>query len=318
MQLKTKETLKYIKKNAKRFLEDAGISAAGRVTVKEIKKQDFSLVFRIDANKHAYALKIFVLSKKKRGFFTNILFNQIVIDKKISSPKIIFSSNNSGFFPFPWILWEWLPGKQASKLKSEADRYAAAIKTGGIMRAMHQVRLSSFGSPDSNCQLSGQSAQATINYYMNRINVLINNGSDAFSEMELGDIYKVTADSKELLMYDDPRLLHGDLTGSNVIVSDTKEISIIDPGIIIAGDPMSDLGYSQTTLLSKTFRKGIWERYTGQGSLSGDEYNRFKRWRLLRQVVIACRAKLNNNKAAGNYIKDALLFYEEVHDENIF
>ena len=294
------------------ILAKAGISPDAEATIKEVKGEDSNSVFRIECGQSSYALKVFSNSIDGGEFYINQVFNQAAMEQSIPTPPIVYSSDDCDLLPAPWIIWEWFPGKPSCDIGSKSERQEAAFKAGIELRKMHEIKMPGFGCPDATDEWSGEDIKSTIDFYIRRIQNIIKKGGVAFSENEHSDILQVTEQSKELLSFAEPRLLHGDITGGNVIVSISNEITFIDPGEIIAGDPMSDLGYSQTTRLSPVFREGIWKGYTKDNPLTDEEYDRFLRWRLLRQCVIACRAFLNKDKNAETYINDARFFLKEL------
>ena len=307
-----REVHKIVLEKVKNILEEAGVQTDKEIVVKEVKGEDSNSVFRIDCGNLSYALKVFCDSKESGQFYTNKVFNQKMTEGNISSPQIIHSDNSLQILQAPWIIWEWFPGEPSCEINSESERINIAVQTGMQLRKIHAIKTLGFGRPDVNNEWSGENVKWTIDFFVNRIQKLIEKGGVAFSEKELLDILKVTAESNEILSFTEPRLLHGDITGGNILVSDSDDITFIDPGEIIAGDPMSDLGYSQTTRLSPIFSEGVWEGYTKNNPLTEQENSRFLRWRLLRQCVIACRAVLNKDKNARNYINDAKTFLEEL------
>jgi len=313
--LNSKEIYKAVSEKAKNILEESGISLVEDIVVKEVKGEDSNSVFRIDCNNHVYALKVFSNSTEIDQFYTNKKFNQLASESNIPIAQIIHSSDDCGILPVPWIFWAWASGKPSCELESKSDRSSVAVQTGGQLKKIHRIKVSGFGYPNAKNEWSGEDIKWTIDFFVSRIRRIIKKGGIAFSEDELQKIVSETSESKGLLLFTKPRLLHGDITGGNVIAHDPKNITLIDPGEIIAGDPMSDLGYSQTTQLSPIFREGIWKGYTKEIPLSVEEHDRFIRWRLLRQCVIACRAVFMKNKNAENYIADTHSFLGEIKKE---
>jgi len=309
------EIKEIVSNKIKDILERAGIETNSGVVIKEVKGEDANSVFRIDCNDSTYALKVFSDSVEGGQFYTNKVFNESAMKNGIPTPPIIYSSAERDLVPAPWIVWEWFSGEPSCEIEEENERKNVAIKTGAQLRKMHEITMPGFGRPSKENDWSSVDAKWTVDFFVKRIKNLIEKGSKAFSENELSEILRVTAESQELSTFAGSCLLHGDITGGNVLVSNSKEISFIDPGEVIAGDPMSDLGYSQTTRLSPIFREGVWDGYTKDKSLTTDEYDRFLRWRLLRQCVIACRAALNKDKNAEEYISDAKVFLEELKNK---
>ena len=198
-----------------------------------------------------------------------------------------------------------------SRIEVNAEKSEAAEKVGKLLRQIHEIEASGFGWPNTDNEWEFENSGGACDFFVKRIRNLSKKVGRAFSDEELQEIISLTAESEELLRFNKPVLLHGDVTGGNVIVSDGKSVTLIDPGEIIAGDPMADLGYSQTTRLSSVFREGVWNGYVKDKPLSTNEEIRFKKWRLLRQCVVACNAVLTKNKNAQRYIEDTFSFLEE-------
>lgn len=294
-----------------RILEMAGIESDSEVAIKEMKGEDTNSVFRLDVGDESFALKIFTDSKEAGQFYTNKAFNRLALENDISTPWIIYSNDDRELLPAPWIIWEWAPGRLSHEIESEGERNSAAVATGKELRRLHGIETDGFGRIDADDKWTGKDVKSTVEFYINRINNLKEKGGNPFSDRQWRDIFLATAESKELLSFDTPHLLHGDITGGNVLVENGK-ITLIDPGEIISGDPMADLGYSQITSLSPIFSAGVYEGYTKDHPLTEEENNRFMRWRLLRQCIVACRAELSKGKNAEKYASDALQFLEEI------
>lgn len=298
------------KEKVNKILQEAEIVSDDKIIVKQITGEDSSYVFRIDYSNSTYALKIFLNSKSE--FYANKKFNELLIGNNIATPKIIHSNDDCKLIPSPFVLWEWASGKLLCKIDSDTDRLNYAIEAGEQLLKIHKIKISGFGYPNEENKWSGENIGWTIDFFVERINRLISKGGKVFSENELSKILSATTESQELFSVTEAHLLHGDITGGNVIVSDSNEITFIDPGEIIAGDPMADLGYSQITSLNPVFREGIWKGYTDKTPLTVEERARFLRWRLLRQAVITCRAFLNKDENAETYANDARLFLKEI------
>lgn len=296
-----KELHKVVFGQAGSIMQQAGIMPDTKINVTEIKRDDSSSVFKIENGDISYALKVFLNSENQ--FHTNIQFNQVALNNNIPTPKIKYSSIDGELLSAQWILWEWIDGNSLFNIESVSEKLNAAIKTGENLKKIHEIKITPKPLYDSS---------KTLNFFSTRIQKLNKQGNNVFTENELARILSATMESDELLSYDDPRLLHGDITGGNVIVDDERGITFIDPGEIIYGDPMSDLGYSQTTSLSLSFREGVWSGYTSTTPLAHEQCDRFLRWRLLRQAIITCRAVLNKNVNSETYIKDTISFLNEI------
>ena len=192
----------------------------------------------------------------------------------------------------PWMLMEWVPGLSLRQLNSVKERYLAAKVAGNLLRKIHRVSTDGFGWPTSHGGWVGNTAAWSLQFYVRRAVRNIVPRGNLFPPGELEEAFSLSALALELLDFGQPRLLHGDMTGGNVVVKSNyraleNAIVFIDPGELISGDPMSDIGYSQTTRLRLEFRRGVLDGYTSSDPLSPCEYDRFLRWRLLRQCVVA-------------------------------
>jgi aminoglycoside phosphotransferase (APT) family kinase protein len=294
------------------ILNDSGISPEENMKIEAVSGEDADAVFCIQNQDSAYALKIFSAAINQNHFRANLKFDEIASKNNLPIPQLIHSDADSKTLPAPWVIWKWAPGQLLSRMESDKAKFTAAEKTGKLLRKIHEIEVSGFGWPTTDNEWEFANAKGACDFFVKRIRNLTERGGRAFSDEELQEIFSLTAESEELLQFDKPRLIHGDITGGNIIVSDQKNITFIDPGEIVAGDPMADLGYSQTTRLSPAFREGVWKGYTEDKPLSPEEETRFKKWRLLRQCVIACNAVLAKNKNAQKYIEDTFSFLEEV------
>jgi len=290
----------------------SGISSCENTRIEGVKGNGPDPVFHIQNRDTAYALKIFSHSTNQNHFRANLKFNQLASENEIPVAPLVHSDADSKILPAPWILWKWVPGQLLFRMETNKERSATAEKVGKALRNMHAIEVSGFGWPTADDEWAFENASGACDFFAKRIRNLTEKGGRAFSDEELREIFSLTAESEELRSFENPRLLHGDITGGNVVVSNVDSLTFVDPGEIVAGDSMADLGYSQTTMLRSTFRDGVWNGYTENNPLSLGEEIRFKKWRLLRQCVVACNAVLNKNKNAQKYIEDVLTFLEEV------
>lgn len=241
-------------------------------------------VYRIESPSETFALKVFpshdfsaVRSQK---------FYQLAQDSNIPVPQLEAVSTEGD--SEEWILLQWVEGKVLHKLAGREVRQKAAVRTGELLRKIHTVKLTSFGWPTSAHTWVSDDPLFSYDFFAHRIENFIEKGLSR----ELRDRVYAHLQGESIGVikeFSNPVLLRGDLTGGNVIVGSQGEITIFDPGEIIAGDPMSDLAYTQTSQCSPEFRRGVLKGYFSQGSLSDDESERFRLWLLIRQTVITYR-----------------------------
>jgi fructosamine-3-kinase len=148
---------------------------------------------------------------------------------------------------------------------------------------------------------TGKKAKYNLDFFLNRLKKYVNKNYNILSKKEFDKIIKFASDIS-ISSFNPPFLLHGDITGGNVIINSAGTVIFIDPGEIIGGDPMADLGYSQTSQCSPEFRNGVWRGYNMEEKLTPEENERFLRWKMLRQSIITCRAFNLKTKRVSEHI----------------
>lgn len=251
---------------------EAGISSR---QILDISKQQSSPdVYKITTNEGVFALKIFSGHRNGETAESARTFYETAREHSISVPNIRVTEKSGA-----WILIEWLDGTLLHELPDANERYDRAIDTGKILRKIHEIKVGE----------SFTTNRSSVDFLLQRIDGFIAKGCNpSLRDALQKKLNEIGTDP--LTRFNNPSLLHGDITGGNIVVSQSGEISFFDPGEIIVGDPMSDLGYSQTSQCSPEFQNGILEGYVSKQSLSPEEEARFFRWRLIRQCVITYRA----------------------------
>lgn len=285
--------------NIKKHLKESGINPSGLIRINTLLGTNSSKVYKIQNNQDFFILKIF---NNKKDVLTVKKYYSVSLKNNISVPNVVNVDKN-------WILYKYIEGKLLCQLNTKEQRYNAAIKAGKLLRKIHNIKVKGFGWINTKNEWTGKTIRKNLNFFNKRIIGFTKVGCNPFSEKEKNRINKLTINHRDLLDYKIPCLLHGDYTGGNIILNKGK-LFIIDPGEIIGGDPMADLGYTQT-LPSPEYRKGILKGYL-YDTLTLEEKKRFVRWRLLRQYVITCRACKLGNQNIKKYIKYTRQLLDEI------
>jgi len=297
------------------IMAEAGIALKEDTRPEDISREGGDLVYRIGGQDCDYVLKIFSDAANPHKFFANLRFGQLAADNNCA-PRIIKTSGGSGVLSRLWIIWEWSSGRPICEIEAEGERSEAAVRAGEELRRLHGIKTSGFGRADAHDGWSGDNAGWNCDLFLEEVRGLISRGGRAFSEEEMEKIISLTLNHEKLRDYKDPRLLHGDVAGDNIIYDrSTKAVTFIDPDEVMAGDPMFDLVRSQSPKLGKEFREGVWEGYTRETPLTKEEEDRFELWRLFRQALIACRAVLKNDPQAESYAKAARELLAQIKKE---
>jgi fructosamine-3-kinase len=275
----------------KTILKKSCIRLVSSFSITKIQKAP--RVYKI-INNRTIALKIFPI-KNKDYVISSMYFYKLAAKHKIPVPKFISFGNNKNIC---WIMYEWIEGKVLSQLKTKQERFKSAVEVGKYLRKLHSTKIN-----NSKQKSFIYPIKSNYDFFVNKINIFTQKGVKVISSKDIKKIINITSSLQ--IEKVPPSLLHGDVTGGNIIIPAKKGESALyffDPGKIMYGDPMCDLGYSQTSLVSEEFRTGVYEGYILKNRLSKQEYERFKLWRLLRQIVITQRAKYQNDPKAKQLI----------------
>lgn len=281
-----------LKEKKEGILNQAGLVSKTDMALKRLSSEDHNLVVQLKNDDQFFVLKVFLGTHENNSLKNNEIFYTLARKLNISVPDVICVQRNK-VLPVPWILLSWVEGVPLHKLESKEDRYQSAIEAGKALRKIHEVTMEK------------QSDLEAIPFFEHRIQKF--NETGVFSDNIVKRILQESLESEIIRGHKERKLLHGDLTGGNVIVNKDR-ITFIDPGEIIAGDPMADLAYTQTTRLSEEFRSGVFDGYTQEKALTKEEHERFLRWRLARQCIISCRSKTKQ------LINDTMSFLTLVED----
>lgn len=77
---------------------------------------------------------------------------------------------------------------------------------------------------------------------------------------------------KDILDYNDPVLIHNDLTCDNILIKDEKISGIIDAGDCVSGDPMYEFGFMNRHYFNKGVMESFYEGYGRIDSRRADFY----------------------------------------------
>ena len=136
-------------------------------------------------------------------------------------------------FPRPWSVYRWLPGETASADRVP-DPVGFAVGLAGFLTALHGVDTS--GGPPAGAHNFFRGAPLATYDKQTRDLIRERAGDiDADAATEVWDTAVASAWERA------PVWLHGDFTGSNLLVDDGKLRAVIDFGGVAVGDPACDL-----------------------------------------------------------------------------
>ena len=187
-------------------------------------------------------------------------------------PRPIAKGGPGCGFPAPWSIYGWLPGEPAA-IVGVRDHNQLAEDLGAFLTALQAV--DSDGAPPAGSHSFNrggpvsawdEQTRATIDELGDEIDV---EGATAVWEAALAHEWT------------GPTVwVHGDVTGSNVLLSDDRLCGVIDFGCSAAGDPACDLTPAWT-MFERTSR----ERFTSMLPLDAGTWARARGWALWKALI---------------------------------
>jgi aminoglycoside phosphotransferase (APT) family kinase protein len=137
-------------------------------------------------------------------------------------------------YPFPWSVYPWLEGEDAS-LTSVVDERQAAIDIGEFVKVLHQIDPKGGPLPGEHNFYRGVPLAMRDREVRSMI-------SSLHGKFDTDLMVKVWNSSLEAPVWDDPPCwIHGDLIPPNLLVQKGRLSAVIDFGGLGVGDPACDL-----------------------------------------------------------------------------
>jgi len=167
-------------------------------------------------------------------------------------PEPVALGRRSGDFPRPWSVYRWLAGEPASAgLVANPVRFASSLA--GFLTALHAVDASG-GPPAGPHSFNRGGPLAAWDEQTRQLIRQAADGVDASAAAEVWDAALASAWERA------PVWVHGDVTGSNLLVADGALCAVIDFGCAAVGDPACDLVMEWTFFTGESaavFRRGL-------------------------------------------------------------
>lgn len=216
----------------------------------------------IDKDNKKYILKIFFESEqqyRKEYKILDILKTSIPVQKIYKFDTSILIENKY------YAIYKFIEGKTLSKTLNYGEIISEEIirEAAGILADIHKKRFEAIGFFDESLH---------VEYKLKPLNQWYDEFMTDMVENRLGEeavqkIKFIIHDNMDDLLYLDsnPRLVHGDFQGTNILIDRNKISGIIDWEFAMAGHPLSDIG--------QFFR---YEEYFDEKSISifEDEYRK--------------------------------------------
>ncbi|HEX6352186.1 aminoglycoside phosphotransferase family protein [Actinophytocola sp.] len=154
-------------------------------------------------------------------------------------PKPLAQGEPADGFPYPWSVYEWLPGEPADP--AELDSRQAAADLAEFLLALRAIDATDGPPPESSngfrgCDLADPRDSPVVPHYMTRRIDALDGLLDTKPIRELWDHTLATP-----VWSREPVWVHGDPAPANLLATDGRLSAVIDFGTLAVGDPAVDL-----------------------------------------------------------------------------
>ncbi|MBE6062832.1 MAG: aminoglycoside phosphotransferase family protein [Clostridium butyricum] len=189
-------------------------------------------------NNKKYVLKIFF--HEDENYKTQIKIYE-KLREYVSMQKICSTGINS-MDGRKYIIYEYVEGKTISENLRAGNKINKNIirSVAHNLGKIHSIKFNIMGKLDENLQVKNKII-SIINLYDKYINenVVMRLGNDV-----VNNIKAIVKENVEILenLKADPRLIHGDYQGTNIVIDDDNVSAIIDWELCMSGCPLMDIG----------------------------------------------------------------------------
>lgn len=217
-----------------------------------IKSEDIEYISRIDEGCRTTNYKIDTKSKESfilKIFFDNNesyrreikLFNKL--KKEIKVPEIYRFDNHEIIENREFVIYKRLKGQSLSNYVKEGNIIEEKFvqQVAKAMSSIHKNKYNKVGFLDDDLQIKSLVPPLCEWYRM----FMGKNAQIRLGEKIKNDIYNIVDENRDILnaLDDDPRMVHGDFQGTNILIDDNGNLSgILDWEFCMAGHPLADIG----------------------------------------------------------------------------
>jgi aminoglycoside phosphotransferase (APT) family kinase protein len=204
------------------------------------------------------------------------------ISLEVPEPVAVGEPNDE--FPRPWSVYRWIDGETATE-ESIASLTAFASDLAGFLRELHAIDTQGGPPPGMHNFFRGGPLDIWNTLWADtqtkKSIALVCDDIDAREATRIWQAALESAWGKE------PVWIHGDVTGSNLLVRDGELRAVIDFGCSAVGDPACDLVMAWTFFTDDTR-----EAFICDLDLDDDTWARGRGWALWKAVITLAQEKL--------------------------
>ncbi len=219
-----------------------------------------------------------------------VYFGRMMLTHQLPAARIIQRDVTRTLVPFAYTLERYVCGVGADTLVEAHLLRSVARQAGRVLRRMHRTSAAGWGGPGPTGRWPDTAWLAMLKW-LHTIQAPPPTDALIFDAAEREIVAALIDDP--LLDVDQPRLIHG-APGPHTVRCTTSADhvqleAIVDPGPMVAGDPMIDLAWGLNPGYPAAWRSGLLEGYTSIASLNAYESNRLQLLLLLTAYWSACQ-----------------------------
>jgi aminoglycoside phosphotransferase (APT) family kinase protein len=197
-------------------------------------------------------------------------------------PQPVAMGRPGSGYPWSWSIYRWLAGTPASEA-AIADLAGFAHQLAEFLNALYAADTREGPAPGPG---NGYRGGPLSHYDDEEVPEAIQLLADRYDTSALRRVWRSALSSE---WEHPPVWIHGDLTGSNLLVGDGALSAVIDFGCAAIGDPACDL-----TMAWTFFAANSTERFHRGLAFDRETWARARGWALWKCLVTILRAKSNN------------------------
>lgn len=181
-------------------------------------------------------------------------------------------------FPWRWSIYRWLEGEPAS-VGRVSDMTAFATDLAAFLRALYAIDARGGPPPGQHSAFRG----GPVSHWERDARESIELAAGEVDAAAATEVWEAALAARPVEV---PAWVHGDVTGSNLLVADGSLTAVIDFGCAAVGDPACDLEMGWTffeRVSSEAFRRGV--------AVDEPTWARARGWAIWRALVAIAREK---------------------------
>lgn len=218
-----------------------------------------------------------------------VFFGRTMSKHRLPVTRIIHHDFKRSLVPFDYMIEAYIGGQNANQIENPSMQRVIARQVGRAIGQMHRIAAPGWGTPGQTSRWIMEDWHTALLYLHSTLapEAL---ATTVFQMNHYAEVSEIV--HHPTLAYATPNLLHGDVgphtTRCTVGIS-VQLAALINPGLVVGGDPLFDLACGMNPHYPQAWRTGLVEGYLSLSQLSMQEQERLHFLRLLTCFWSACQ-----------------------------